>query len=368
MYDYAGEWIYRVGMPAKSGVSGGVLAVLPGQMGIGVFSPLLDARGNSVRGVQVCSDLSREYGLHMLSVPNLGRSPVRVSYDSASVRSKQHRQPEAARVLTDQGGRSRVYELQGDLVFASMESLSRRVCEESGSFDVVAMDFKHVSRLGEGAVPVAVDLLKILVESGKFVALSRVGHLPELGPALADLDSDTGTIVWFPDKDAALEWCEDRLILEVAPGLLDTRVPVSENEICSGLDDEVVARLQSVGGTRTFSAGDTIVRAGDQGDSVYLLVQGRVSVSIDLPGGGSARIATLSAGMTFGEMAMLGESLRSANVRADKDVECVELSMDDLAELGNSDPQARATMYRNLARKIADNLRRANDEVQALSG
>jgi glutaminase len=51
MYDSAGEWVYRVGMPAKSGVAGGILAVLPGQLGIGVFSPPLDAWGNSIRGV-----------------------------------------------------------------------------------------------------------------------------------------------------------------------------------------------------------------------------------------------------------------------------------------------------------------------------
>jgi glutaminase len=68
MYDASGEWAYRVGMPAKSGVGGGITAIVPGKLGIGTFSPPLDAKGNSLRGIKVCEALSRDFGLHLFNV------------------------------------------------------------------------------------------------------------------------------------------------------------------------------------------------------------------------------------------------------------------------------------------------------------
>jgi glutaminase len=67
MYNFAGEWAYQVGIPAKSGVSGGIIAVIPHKMGIAVYSPPLDHRGNSVRGIKVCEALSQALDLHIFS-------------------------------------------------------------------------------------------------------------------------------------------------------------------------------------------------------------------------------------------------------------------------------------------------------------
>ena len=64
LYDNAGAWLYETGTPAKSGVGGGILAVVPGKLAIGVFSPPLDSFGNSVRGQLAAATIIKELGLN----------------------------------------------------------------------------------------------------------------------------------------------------------------------------------------------------------------------------------------------------------------------------------------------------------------
>jgi glutaminase len=65
MYDTAGTWAYSVGIPAKSGVSGALIAILPNKMAIATYSPLIDKHGHSIRGVFAIKELSKKLSLNL---------------------------------------------------------------------------------------------------------------------------------------------------------------------------------------------------------------------------------------------------------------------------------------------------------------
>jgi glutaminase len=217
MYDFAGEWIYNIGMPAKSGVAGGIIAVLPGQLGIGIFSPPLDARGNSVRGIRVCDALSRHCDLHLFNRPGVGDTAIRLTSTAEQLNSNRVRTPEESEVLHAFGAGIRIYQLQGDLTFASTEAVVRDVIERVGDIQHLILDLKRVLTINESACRLFYEVLRKLSGLGKSVVFTHAERLPllrqylrtKLGARWQELFRS------LEDRDLALEWCENR-VLEVA--------------------------------------------------------------------------------------------------------------------------------------------------------
>ena len=215
LYDAAGEWVFRVGMPAKSGVGGGILVVLPGQLGIGVYSPRLDAHGNSVRGLEVCKDLSRDHDLHFLRSARSSRSVFRGRYTLAEVRSKRRR-PEAERAVLREAGRgARVYELQGDLFFPAIEAVVRDIVERGDELVIALLDFRRVSAVGGSAARILFDLATSLHARGQalvFASCERHGKLLRFLDEERHAAGAAWRLLLHAELDDAMEWCENELI------------------------------------------------------------------------------------------------------------------------------------------------------------
>lgn len=171
MYDGAGDWVTSVGLPAKSGVGGGILAVLPGQLGIGVYSPRLDGHGNSVRGVDVCRHLSTDLGLHMFNVTRESRVTIRSVYDLADTPVSAEWGEQERSYLRTCRDRIRVYELQGDLTFAGAESVQRRLEADIDAYTVVIVEISRIGVIDAVARTMVLSIKRLLDDSGRRAAL-----------------------------------------------------------------------------------------------------------------------------------------------------------------------------------------------------
>ena len=164
MYDGAGDWLYTVGLPAKSGVRAGSWPSCPGQLGIGIFSPPLDPHGNSVRGIAVCRDLVQD-PISTLS-GEAGRAWDRsgLAIPLAQIALERHRDNDRGEpdLL---GPPPRVRELQGELNFLAAEAATRGL-EADGQPRWVVLELRHVKGVDRGAAILIADLVMDLRAAG----------------------------------------------------------------------------------------------------------------------------------------------------------------------------------------------------------
>jgi glutaminase len=216
MYDYAGEWELRVGLPAKSGVGGGIMAVLPGQLGIGVFSPRLDEHGNSYRGIRVCEELSSRLQLHLLDYRGRVRPALRRTYYGSEIRSKRIRSMAAQTGLDVHGTAISLFEFQGNLFFGNTEQAVRRILERVEATYLI-LDLERVTSIDIAAANLLREVYERLIGAGEGSGLQRY---PRRFASGSGSNTPTSRRAWIRRSKMPKTPCCDRLLWpeEISPG------------------------------------------------------------------------------------------------------------------------------------------------------
>ena len=350
------------------GVAGGIIAVLPGLLGVGVFSPRLDQHGNSVRGIRVCEELSRLLNLHLLTSACDQASVIRLQYDATQVSSKRMRLPAEAAVLREHGVGIKAFQLQGKLTFSSGEVVVHEALAGLESTRCVILDLKHVPDMNESAGRLLYQLLQLMRREGRHLVFTHAAHCPSLRRYMKiklDRDFDLG-FRCFDDNDLALEWCEDIVLQLHGAGSADPSHATDQYEALAGLTEDEVRHLRTLLHRQSYCAGEAVVNVGETADKLFLVHAGRASVSIAPSDQVTRRLAAFSPGMVFGEMSILDRSPRSASVVADTDLVCDVLAIEDFEGLDESHPRIKIVILKNLAEGLSRKLRRALRENHVL--
>ncbi len=150
MYDASGRWMVDVGIPAKSGVAGGLIGTMPGQMGIASLSPRLDKQGNSVRGVKIFSELSNALGLNLMSSDY---------YLAPGIRS------------INRKSATTVVELQGMINFTAAEKILYELDARNLTAESLVLDVSNVTAFNKAGRKLIKEGLLQFREQGSHVAI-----------------------------------------------------------------------------------------------------------------------------------------------------------------------------------------------------
>lgn len=368
MYDFAGSWLYEIGMPAKSGVGGGIIAVLPGRFGISIFSPRLDPKGNSVRGIKVCQHLSQDFGLHLFSRAGDPAMALGRIYTAAQAPSKRQPTPEMRSYLNEHAYRIKYLRLHGYLAVDGIEYVIRRMIDMAPDSSCFILDMHQVDGISESAARLLNDAR--LRFAGDHIALvfSRIHgrHAIEHPMSTTSAKTDHGYLS-FEDNDLAVEWCENYLLGKAAKAT-EPEVSLADCVLLKGLPPELLALVAYTVVKKRFSQGEPILTTGEAGDGhVFFIEKGYVSILVPLEDGAHQRIASLGPGMSFGEMVLLDQTTRSATVVADCEVSCWVLDAIDIDRLAHDVPILKIILLENLSRDMAGKLLRATQWIAALA-
>lgn len=304
------------------------------------------------------------------------KSVVRRQYSGHLQYSLRVRPAEQVQYLERHGGKIIVLELEGILFFGTTARLSSDVEQAVESAQYLVLDMRRIVEIDATGARTLHQLASRLRMLGKVMMFSSLSAESTRGRFLISmgLENVLPRQNWFSDTDTALEYCED-LLLESAfsrdtgSAFPHGELPLSRLGLAKGLNDEQFARLEKHLHRYECAGGQVIFHVGDQGDRLFLVAKGSVSIRLSREGEAKdhQRIAAFGPGVMFGEMALLDGKARSANALADEDSVLYYLERSSVDLLRSEDAELVGQLLYNIATELAERLRTTTMALRELS-
>jgi MFS superfamily sulfate permease-like transporter len=308
----------------------------------------------------------------VLFIGAMNRSLVRSVATGATRHSRRIYYPEQARVLRERGGDIRVVELEGAIFFGTAETLAREVGQLAGDARYVVLDIRRVTTIDASGAIALEQLSRRLAAAGVSLLLSGIvagdRHARALRAGGAFLHE--ASRAWFGDLDHALEHAEHAILETAGVRAPDDELPLAALSLFAGLDAAHTAVLERHLQRLALAEGETLFRAGEPGDRLYVLAQGSISVLSGARAAGQAaqRLATFMPGVIFGETAMLDGGGRTATAVAEQPSTVYVLTRAALDDIRRDDPALASQILLNLAGELSSRLRHATATINAIDG
>ena len=306
----------------------------------------------------------------------IARSVIKNKFLGSQVHSKKVRNTEEMKHLEKVGDRIVVYQLDGALFFGTADGLMKEIETESSLRDVVILDFRLVKEIDLTGAQILRQVNDQLQENNKHLLLSYVTETNDfenerVSAFLTDIKilDRIGKDKLFHDTDRALEWAENYVLQKT--GLLSAKgnklTDIRKMEIFQYFDEAEIKKIAQFLSKLSYKANEVIFKEGDEGDTMYLVSRGCVSILFDIKKGKRRkRVASFGEGVFFGDMALLEEKPRSATAIAESDTDLYAFSRKDFLYLLENEPKIATKIQLGIARELSARLRSTSEELRAL--
>jgi anti-anti-sigma regulatory factor len=283
---------------------------------------------------------------------------VRRRFFGNEVFSKRIRSSDEMAALLRIGSRRAILQLQGVLFFGNADSLSNVVNELLKDTDMVLLDLHGISDIDVSGVTILENLIARAKALGKTILLC---NLPKNRFELSSLKESTNIVA---DLDSGLEWMEEKALIAAKIRPHDVEIPFNNLELMREFTPDEAAEFEKMLTVRNFKRGDIICHESDNADRMWILTKGTVSVWLNVEGG-RKRIASLAAGTTIGEMALLQTQQRSATVSADENISTYELNREKFERMLEKNPMLAFKLLNYFTHEMARRLKLSHQDLRA---